>query len=225
MPNALPIKLGERFHKLTVIGEPVSMGRGKLREVTCRCDCGAETVAKVSKLIHGRKRHCGACWDLSGTRAVAIKDGRSKRREHTTWNKMIKRCHDPSDQDYYLYGARGITVCDEWRADFWAFLRDAGRRPSRVHSIDRIDNSRGYEPGNVRWATATEQSRNRRNSYEITAFGETLCLQEWAERTGLDRETIKSRIRLGWEPERALTKKPQRCYHHVRREAQLEAAE
>jgi hypothetical protein len=75
---------------------------------------------------------------------------------------MIRRCENPNDQAYPRYGGRGITVCPEWRADFAAFLRDVGRRPNPELSIDRIDNDRGYEPGNVRWATAKQQANNRR---------------------------------------------------------------
>ena len=78
-------------------------------------------------------------------------------------------------------------------------------RPSDKHSVDRIDNERGYEPGNVRWATLTEQARNRRSNSHLTAFGETLTIAEWAERTGLHRGTIESRIGYGMSPEKALS--------------------
>jgi hypothetical protein len=87
--------------------------------------------------------------------------GMSSTPEYFAWAAMLSRCHNPANPRYDDYGGRGITVCDRWRADFAAFLADVGRRPSPAHSLDRIDNDRGYEPGNCRWATAYVQARNR----------------------------------------------------------------
>src|SRR3954468_10898783 len=83
--------------------------------------------------------------------------------EYQAWLRMKKRCFNPRSKDYADYGGRGITVCDEWKDDFAAFMAHIGPRPSPVHSVDRIRNSEGYRPGNVKWSTRTEQSRNRRS--------------------------------------------------------------
>lgn len=80
---------------------------------------------------------------------------------------MIHRCENPRQKDFKNYGARGIRVCPEWRADYLAFLAELGRRPSPAHSVDRKDNDGDYEPGNVRWATKSEQRQNQRQMGSI----------------------------------------------------------
>ena len=118
---------------------------------------------------------------------------------------MKARCLIPSNAEYHNYGERGITICAEWRDNFAAFLAHVGRRPTPAHSIDRIDVERGYEPGNVRWATAKEQADNRRNNVYLTLHGVTRRIMEWAELTGLSLETLHSRRRLGWSDEQVLS--------------------
>jgi len=124
--------------------------------------------------------------------------GRSQDDERTrmkaVWYGMIHRCHNPNSERYDSYGGRGIVVCERWRTSFDDYLNDVGARPSPQHSLDRIDNNRGYEPGNLRWATATEQNHNRRCTQRYELFGETLTLTEWAERAGMPYDVVKKRI-------------------------------
>ncbi len=112
---------------------------------------------------------------------------------------MITRCSldYPRADDY---GNRGITVCDEWRGrgGFERFMAHAGHRPTPKHSLDRIDNEGGYEPGNVRWATRKQQQRNMRNNLLLTVDGETKCLSEWAEESPVGENTIYYRRKRGW---------------------------
>ena len=109
---------------------------------------------------------------------------------YRAWQDMIQRCYNPRRTRYPMYGGRGITVCQRWRESFEAFLKDMGTSPSPRHSIDRIDNNGNYEPGNLRWATAKEQSRNQRRNRVLTYQGETLCIAEWAERLGVAYATL-----------------------------------
>jgi len=89
--------------------------------------------------------------------------------EYTAWINMKERCHNESHQNYYRYGGRGISVCARWRNSYPTFLKDMGRRTSSKHTIDRIDNEDNYKPSNCRWATRTEQSRNR-SGYNVKSW-------------------------------------------------------
>lgn len=118
--------------------------------------------------------------------------------EYQAWRNMLNRCHNPADPGYPRYGGRGIIVCDEWRNDFSAFYRYVGDRPSDAHSIDRIDNDKGYEPGNVKWSTKQEQQRNFRKNTLVTFNGKTMCISAWADHVGINRKTLSERLRKGW---------------------------
>lgn len=111
------------------------------------------------------------------------------------WQHMIQRCHNPNDRDYPQYGGRGITVCDRWRYSFAAFIEDVGTAPSERHTLDRIDNSKGYEPNNVKWATQKEQANNRRSTKLLTINGVTRPLSEWCEEVGIGSKTVLYRLK------------------------------
>jgi hypothetical protein len=126
--------------------------------------------------------------------------------EYRAWTLIKNRSDNPRTPDYSRYGARGIKICDEWRHDFLAFLAHIGPRPSPQHSVDRIDNSMGYEPGNVRWATRSEQGRNKRTNRLVLHRGRERPLAAWAEEFGLPMRTLWWRLAVaGWSAERALT--------------------
>lgn len=124
-----------------------------------------------------------------------------------TWTAMRNRCTRPELEGYKNYGGRGITVCDRWMNDFWAFVSDMGTRPSSKHTIERVDNSKGYSPDNCKWATRREQSLNQRKNVFITFNGETLCVTDWARRLGVADATLAYRLR-NWPLSRALTVRP-----------------
>lgn len=121
---------------------------------------------------------------------------------YVSWQQMISRCTDPRCPSWPRYGGRGIRVCRRWRK-FENFLADMGERPSGT-SIERIRSARGYAPGNCRWATSPEQSRNKSSNVWLSYNGVTLIVSDWADRRGIPRSTLKRRLADGWPPERAL---------------------
>lgn len=124
--------------------------------------------------------------------------------EWKIWVGIRKRCLNPKDLLYKWYGGRGISICPAWQESYSAFLDAVGRRPGSEFSLDRIDNERGYEPGNVRWATDIEQARNKRNTRRETLHGETRPLVEWAEIYGVSYKLVHARMQKGKSLEQAL---------------------
>lgn len=125
--------------------------------------------------------------------------------EYSVWANMKARCNRENHPKYTEYGGRGIKVCDRWQLSFMDFLRDVGFRPDGDFSLDRIDNEGDYEPGNVRWASRSEQQVNRRNNHYLTFKGQTMTISQWAKKLGLTHDLIDTRIRRGWSVERALS--------------------
>lgn len=125
---------------------------------------------------------------------------------YTSWQAMIQRCRNPNCSAYPYYGGRGIQVCDAWADSFEAFLRDVGPPPTPDHQIDRIENDKGYEPGNCQWATRKQQCRNRRSNRFLEVKGTCKTLVEWSEVSGISASLIWHRVSAGWSPEDAVSK-------------------
>ncbi len=127
--------------------------------------------------------------------------------EYTAWSAMQARTK-PENRNHEIYFDRGIRVCDEWIGEggYKRFLAHVGRRPGKGYSLGRIDNDKGYEPGNVRWETWTQQQRNRSTCVNLTIDGVTRCVAEWSEISGVKAGTIRSRLRGkdGWAPREAV---------------------
>lgn len=152
-------------------------------------------------------------------RMPMLRHGLSRTPEYRAWQTMRHRCTSPESPAWESYGGRGITIAPEWLNDPAAFIAHIGPRPSARHEVDRIDNDRGYEPGNVRWVTRSENDRNRRSNVFIEFNGERLTLAAWTERTGIPSDTLKERLRRGWSVERSLTEPVQKRGPDTRRRA------
>jgi hypothetical protein len=188
------ISCGDRFGRLTVI-------RFIPGRVVVRCECGAETRVVRGNLINGFTTSCG-CWIREVTSRRSTVHGHTAHGKvsptHKSWSAMLDRCTLESHPAWPRYGRAGIRVCDRWFG-FTAFLEDMGERPSLNHSIDRIDNNGNYEPGNCRWATHKEQSRNSRRARMLEIDGQLKPLTEWAGISGVNPVTIHGRMKRGWE--------------------------
>lgn len=131
-----------------------------------------------------------------------IKHGGHGTLTYSRWKSMMQRCNDPNADNFKHYGGKGISVCERWR-DFAAFLADMGECKND-ETLDRIDNAKGYEPGNCRWATMAEQNRNRSHCVKLSYQGRTMILRDWATEIGISPNALAQRIYLGWSVERAL---------------------
>lgn len=159
---------GARFGRLMVLRRAGSNKRFNALWL-CRCDCGEQAVVTSHRLISGKTLSCGC---LQKERTTT--HGLSRTRTYRIWIKMRDRCENPRSDNYPDYGGRGITVCERWR-EFPNFLADMGHAPDG-QSLDRIDNDRGYEPTNCRWATKTVQLNNTRRNRLVTIDGHEMPL-------------------------------------------------
>lgn len=189
---------GHKFGRLTVKG--FSHSKNRKTYWHCQCECKNLIISRGDQIKSGITKSCG-CYMKEVTQQLGYlrkKHGHSRSIEYDIWCHIIKRCEDENYCQYHHYGGRGITICEDWRKDFMSFFNHVGPRPSQKHSIDRIDNSLGYQPGNVHWATASEQARNRRTNVLVTYNEQTKCLTEWADITGINFRTLLHRKNKGW---------------------------
>lgn len=192
------ITVGSRFTKLTAVEQ---LSKWKWR---CICDCGGQKVVQHKQLICGDNKSCGCL----GTGSIpkhghASKNGNGKSLTYKCWRSMMQRCYREKDNNYLRYGAKGITVCERWH-DFVNFLADMGEVPEGL-TIDRKDSKGNYEPDNCRWATQTEQVRNRSITVMLEFNGKVKPMAEWAEIIGINYNCLRARIAAGWTVERAFS--------------------
>ena len=179
--------IGKRFGHLTVLKRAVNAPDGSLQWLT-QCDCGSTRVVK-SDYLQSEDPNCGCTHALTKNPLYSI------------WFDMKRRCYNPKTPCYKNYGARGIKVCDRWLESFQNFYDDMHEGYEKGLQLDRKDNNGPYSPENCRWATPSENQRNKRNNHLITtALGEK-TLAEQAELTGVSRTIIQDRLTRGMPEE------------------------
>lgn len=188
---------GRRFGRLLVLGRATNKNRHVRWE--CRCDCGNSAVPHATSLKSGSCQSCG-CLSIERTKASNTRHGHTSGHvltpEFRSWTQMIRRCTEPNSGSYSRYGAVGVTVCEEW-LKFESFLASVGARPAAGYAIDRIDGTKGYEPGNVKWSSVHEQNRNKKSNRWIEFNGKRLVAADWARELGMDSRVIYGRFAQG----------------------------
>lgn len=190
---------GQSFGLWTVI-EKSHVNKSGYWMWKCRCQCGVEQDVNGGDLRRKRSKSCKNCCK-TGQPPI---HGMTLTPTFKSWASMHQRCNNPNDPSYERYGGAGIQICERWLGNFQAFLDDMGVRPANM-TLDRIDRSSGYEPGNCRWATAKQQLDNRKTTHWIDAFGQRKTISDWGRETGLALSAISDRIKRGMTPEQALS--------------------
>lgn len=197
--------IGKRFGRLVVVSEEVPHTKPSGQKVSmykCICDCGNYAVVSGTHLRSGHNQSCGC---LKEEQKTIGKD-----RLSIIWRNMIGRCYDMNHNSYKRYGANGITVCDAWKNDFKIFKSWALKHGYKDSlTLDRIDNSKGYEPVNCRWASYKQQANNRKTNVTITYKGVTHTIAEWSEILGISAGRLYRRKYKGMSDEEMLNDFPQ----------------
>lgn len=197
--SEMSVKKGRKYGRLTVLENLGKNSRG-VEMWECACDCGA--LRKVSKynLMSGISKSCGCIAVERFTRHGYSKAGKISR-EYSSWLSAKRRCKNPNEKGFENYGGRGITMCDRWVNSFPNFIEDMGDAPTSKHTLDRVDNNKGYSKENCRWATMGEQMRNKRNN--VVFEGENAV--DAVKRLGGGTTLINGRLKRGWSLEKAFT--------------------
>jgi len=195
---------GKRFGRLKVIEFVETKNNRSFWK--CICDCGNETLGRSDALTTGHKASCG-CYGKEQRIKANTTHGLTKTPEYRSWTRMRDRCFNKNDNSYHNYGGRGISIHPKWDS-FVVFLSDMGKRTSKNHSLERVDNNKGYSPSNCIWATRAEQQNNTRRNHRIEFNGVINTVAEWSRQTGIESSVIIKRLQRGWDIEKTLCKQP-----------------
>lgn len=188
-PEKIPM-IGKKFGYLSVLKEIKEYGKPLYYE--CVCDCGNVKRVLGQRLRSGHTKSCG-CLKSNYKHAQS---GKNRSPEYVAWGNMIQRCHNPQNNNYKFYGARGISVCDRWRS-FELFLEDMGQKPDPTMTIERKDVNGNYEPSNCIWETRRNQDRNKTSNNRIEYNGRSQIIKDWSEELNVKPPSIKWHLSQG----------------------------
>lgn len=198
---------GDKIGSLTFLRR-IEAGIGRPTAIF-RCPCGNELTSRIDAVKIGRTKSCGCMTSEMRSKTLtrhghtSLKNGKST--EYTSWQSMWARMTNPKHKNFQRYQQLNISICDEWES-FDVFIKDMGLKPTPLHSIERIENSKGYYKENCKWATRKEQQRNKRDTTFVEYKGVKKSVPDWAETVGLSLATVYNRIvKMGWEAEKAFT--------------------
>ena len=207
--------IGKKFGRLTIVEfshkkqRYSSCGKKNGHDFyyKCKCDCGNETISRIADLKNGKASSCG-CYRVERTKEI-----NKKYETAEFWNTRLyriyagikSRCFNIRNPRYIDYGARGITICDEWKNDFMSFYDWSMKNGYKDYlTIDRIDVNGNYEPSNCRWCTVSDQSNNKRNNHFVVYNGVEMTVKQLSDLCGMKYDTLLCRLLRGWDVERAV---------------------
>lgn len=196
------VESGMKFGRLTVIH---FSGRDfRHRQIfLCRCDCGKICEVKRGSITSGDTTSCG-CYGSERKKVQNKTHGLYYTPIYNAWRRMNVRCSSKAPHTAKSYLDRGITVCAEWKS-FKKFYDDMIGTWKPGLWLERVDNNLGYSKSNCKWATPTEQQRNKRSNRILEFEGEGRPVSEWADIRGIKKQTLFSRLGYGWSVEKSLT--------------------
>lgn len=182
--------IGSKFGRLTVL-ELVGRYKNGDAKYQCICDCGNKRIVLHGNLRNGNTKSCG-CLHKEASREFwskfNLQHGETKTKLWKTWSGILDRTTCKNNHAYSRYGGAGIGIFEEWK-DYKKFAEYIGQPPTKQHTIDRIDNAKGYEPGNIRWASRQQQAENRRTTIFVDVNGEKMTLTKAASVIGISKST------------------------------------
>lgn len=179
---------GQKFFRLTVLN--TSFTKNKSTYWDCLCECGKKLSVRLDALKSGNTKSCG-CYNLDNIHNLNKTHGKSRTIEYKIYNHIKVRCYNKKCKAYKNYGGRGIVMSDSWLKDFNNFYKDMGQRPSNKHSIERIDNNKGYSKENCKWATDLEQANNQRTNVKVMKIDTKEIYNSLAEAARLNHISMK----------------------------------
>lgn len=195
--------VGHRFGRLKVIEQHARRTKAGAIRWWCLCDCGSITTVIGGGLKRGATKSCG-CLHKERVREASTTHGMHTHPAYKAWEDMKRRCNDVNHKSYGNYGGRGIVVCERWLEGFEEFWENLGGTWKEGLSLDREDNDGNYEPSNCKWSTKSEQQCNKRSNKMVETEWGLLPLVKAAKRSGINYQTLMSRLNNGWSVDKAL---------------------